>query len=97
MKKFTVNCDFGGQMAPFTVYIGVPKDGNHPLEHQAKWLTDNRGGVIPGEVMEAVSQLQDLAKKNNVSLEELCVYALGSEEDQAKLMEEKGERGDVEE
>lgn len=77
-------------MAPFAVYIGTPKEGNHPLEHQAKWLSDNRGGMIPQEVMEAVSKLQELAKKNNVPLEELCVYALGTEEEQAALAAENG-------
>jgi hypothetical protein len=85
MKKFTINCDFEGQIAPFTIFIGTPKEGNHPLDHQAKWLADNRGGTIPAEVMDALSKLQELSKKNNVSLEELCVYALGSEEEQAEL------------
>ena len=28
--------------------------------------------------MEAISKLKDLAQKNNVSFEELCVYALGA-------------------
>lgn len=90
MRKFTINCDFGGQMAPFAIFIGVPKEGNHPLEHQAKWLTDNRGGVIPPEIMDAITKLQDLAKKNNVPLEDLCVYALGTEEEQEALAAESG-------
>ena len=78
MKKFTINCDFGGQMAPFTIWIGQPKDDHHPLHFQAEWLSNAKGGTIPGEVMDAIAKLQDLAKKNNVSLEELCVYALGA-------------------
>lgn len=85
MKKFTINCDFGGQISPFTIYIGKPEKGHHPLHFQADWLAKARGGMIPGEVMEAVTQLQELAEKNGVSLEELCVYALGSEEQQAEL------------
>ncbi len=80
MKKFTVNCDFNGQKSPFTVFIGRPQEGHHPLQHQAEWLSKERGGTIPQEVMESISKLQDLAKKNNVSLEDLCVYALGSAE-----------------
>lgn len=88
-KKFTINCDFGGQVAPFTIYIGAPEGKHHPLHFQADWLSKSRGGMIPGEVMEAVSQLQELAKKNNVSLEELCVYALGSQEQQDELEAEK--------
>lgn len=85
MKKFTINCDFGGQLSPFTIYIGKPEKGHHPLHFQADWLAKARGGMIPGEVMESVTQLQELAEKNGVSLEELCVYALGSEEQQAEL------------
>ena len=85
MKKFTINCDFGGQMSPFTIFIGKPEKGHHPLHFQADWLSKARGGMIPGEVMEAVTQLQELAEKNGVSLEELCVYALGSDERQAEL------------
>lgn len=85
MKKFTINCDFGGQISPFTIFIGKPEKGHHPLHFQADWLSKARGGMIPGEVMEAVTQLQELAEKNGVSLEELCVYALGSDEQQAEL------------
>ena len=76
MKKFTVPCDFGGQKAPFDVYIGNPKPGNHPLQNQASWLSKERGGTIPQEVMESFQKLLDLAEKNNVSFEDLCVYAL---------------------
>lgn len=76
MKKFTIPCDFGGQKAPFDVYIGNPKPGNHPLQNQASWLSKERGGSIPQEVMESFQKLLDLADKNNVSFEDLCVYAL---------------------
>lgn len=76
MKKFTIPCDFGGQKAPFDVYIGNPKPGNHPLQNQAGWLSKERGGTIPQEVMDSFQKLLDLADKNNVSFEDLCVYAL---------------------
>jgi hypothetical protein len=78
MKKFSVNCDFGGQSSPFAVYIGVPEGSHHPLHFQADWLSKNRGGTIPQEFMDAISKLKTIAEKNNVSLEELCVYALGA-------------------
>ena len=78
MKKFVVNCNFGGQMSPFAVYIGKPENKHHPLHFQSEWLSKERGGNIPAEVMTAVGKLKDLADKNNVSLEELCVYALGN-------------------
>lgn len=76
MKKFTIPCDFGGQTAPFEVYIGNPKQGNHPLQNQAAWLSKERGGVIPSDVMESFAKLLDLSEKNGVSFEDLCVYAL---------------------
>lgn len=77
MKKFTIPCDFGGKKAPFDVYIGEPADGFHPLQFQSQWLSKERGGTIPSDVMESFDKLWKLAKENDVSFEELCVYALG--------------------
>lgn len=90
MKKFNINCDFGGQLAPFTIYIGKPESTHHPLHFQADWLSKQRGGMIPGEVMDAVAKLQDLAVKNDVSLEELCVYALGAAQKENSVQAEEG-------
>jgi Domain of unknown function (DUF2610) len=78
MKKFSVNCDFGGQIAPFSIYIGSPEGGHHPLHFQADWLAKQRGGSIPPATMESIGRLKELASKNNVSLEDLCTYALGA-------------------
>jgi hypothetical protein len=78
MKKFTIPCSFGGQTAPFTVYVGNPEYTHHPLHFQADWLSKERGGSIPQEVMDSLNKLKQLAEKNNVSFEDLCVYALGS-------------------
>ena len=89
MKKFVVNCDFGGQGAPFAVYIGIPEGGHHPLHFQADWLSKNRGGSIPPNIMDAVGKLKDLADKNKVSLEELCVYALGAAQQEKDHMSEE--------
>lgn len=88
MKKFTINCNFDEQVAPFTIYIGTPEQSHHPLHFQAEWLTKQRGGVIPAEVMEAVAKLKELAEKNNTSLEELCVYALASSVEEEGSSEE---------
>lgn len=76
MKKFTVNCNFGGQSAPFTVYIGAPESKHHPLHFQSDWLSKERGGSIPEEVMESLAKLKELSERNNVPFEELCAYAL---------------------
>lgn len=78
VKKFTVPCDFNGQKAPFTIYIGEPEPGHHPLHFQSNWLSKERGGTIPQEVMDSIQKLKDLSVKNKVSFEELCVYALGA-------------------
>jgi len=94
MKKFTINCDFGGQIAPFAIYIGQPESTHHPLHFQADWLSKNRQGTIPQAVMEAISKLKDLAEKNNVSFEELCVYALGAaQQENDTATEEVGDEG----
>lgn len=76
MKKFTIPCAFGGATAPFAIYIGDPEPQHHPVHFQAEWLTKHRGGVIPSSIMDSIARLYALAKKNNVSFEELCVYAL---------------------
>lgn len=84
MKKFTIPCDFGGKKAPFDVYIGMPKPGNHPLQNQAHWLATERGGTIPAEVMESFDKLLKLSEKNGVSFEDLCVYALEAANEEKK-------------
>ena len=84
VKKFSVPCDFSGQKFPFTIYVGEPEVDHHPLHFQAEWLSKHRGGSIPGDVMESVAKLYELSKRNNVSFEELCVYALSDELDSGK-------------
>jgi Domain of unknown function (DUF2610) len=84
VKKFTIPCDFGGTQAPFNIYVGEPAaDCNHPLQHQSAWLSRERGGTIPPEVMDSFKKLLDISRENNVSFEELCVYALGTAEGSA--------------
>ncbi len=100
MKKFTVPCDFGGQKSPFTIYIGDPEPRHHPLNFQSNWLSKERGGTIPGEVMDSIAKLKDIADQNNVSFEDLCVYALGAaqQEDESSSEEDgTNEENDSEE
>lgn len=78
MKRFTITCDFGGVKHPFHVYIGEPNPKKHPLQFQSWWLSSERGGTIPQEVMDSFEKLYKIAKENNVSFEDLCVYALGN-------------------
>lgn len=88
MKKFTIPCAFGGATSPFAIYIGDPEPLHHPVHFQSEWLTKHRGGVIPGKVMDSISRLYALAQKNNVSFEELCVYALNEFGDEKPEEEE---------
>lgn len=79
MKKFTIPCDFAGTQAPFNIYVGEPADHvSQPLQHQAHWLSTERGGTIPVEVMDSFAKLLAISRENGVSFEELCVYALGT-------------------
>jgi Domain of unknown function (DUF2610) len=77
VKKFTANCDFGGQKAPVTLYIGTPAANSpHPLNFQSKWLAQTRGGNIPADIIDSFSKLSDIAVKNRVSFEDLCEYVI---------------------
>ncbi len=78
MKRFTVPCDFNGVKHPFHVYIGEPHPKKHPLQFQAWWLSSERGGTIPQDVMDSFEKLFKISQENNVSFEDLCVYALGT-------------------
>jgi tetratricopeptide (TPR) repeat protein len=78
MKRFTVPCDFNGVKYPFHVYVTDLKWPRHPLGDQARWLKEVRGGTVPKEVMDSFERLHKIAHENNVSLQDLCVYALGT-------------------
>jgi hypothetical protein len=82
MKKLTINCNFGGVSSPFSFYIGNPENTHHPVQFQAEWLSKVRGGSVPGDVMESLQKLYDLSRKNNLSFEELCEYALASADEE---------------
>ena len=96
MKKFTVPCDFGGQKSPFTIYIGDPEPKHHPLHFQSSWLSKERGGTIPAEVMDSIAKLKDIADQNNVSFEDLCVYALGAAQQEGEAEEGESTPADEE-
>ncbi|MCC5610930.1 DUF2610 domain-containing protein [Nostoc sp. CHAB 5834] len=82
MKKITIPCDFNGQKISFPIYIGNPDPDSHPLQYQSRWLSENRGGSIPQEVMDSFEKLHTIAKERNVSFEDLAVYALGSAQEE---------------
>ena len=89
MKKFSIPCDFNGQKSPFTIYVGNPRHDHHPIFFQSDWLSKERGGTVPQEVMDSLAKLKDLSEKNGVSFEDLCVYALGA------AQQEEAEKGEL--
>lgn len=76
MQQFSIPCDFGGKKIPCTFYIGQPEESHHPLFFQADWISKERGGVVPKEVMDSIQKLHEIALRNNVPLVELCKHAL---------------------
>ncbi len=76
VKKFTANCNFGGQFSPVTLYVGNPSEGSHPLAFQSRWLSEKRGGEIPNAIMESFSKIADISVSSRVPFEDLCAYVI---------------------
>ena len=76
VKKFTANCDAGGQMVPVTLYVGNPAIGSHPLNFQNRWLSDTKGVMVPVNIMKSFSKLVEISEKHRVSFEDLCGYVI---------------------
>lgn len=103
VKKFTTNCNFGGQFSPVTLYVGTPVEGSHPLAFQSRWLGKERGGEIPPNIMDSFSKLAEISVKNRVPFEDLCSYVieevnarngLVSDVDKATEISKKGKKDD---
>ena len=89
MKKFKIPCNFSGKSSPVTFYIGNPSKDHNPIQFQAEWLSKERGGSVPPEIMKNLEELRDLAEKNGVPFEELCTYALEAIQTDKSLDKEK--------
>lgn len=87
MKMISVPCEFNGVTKPFNIYIGLAQEGFHPLHFQIEYLSQ-LGGRITQAVLDSIIKLEKLAERNNVSLEDLCVYALSSYSESKKHNEE---------
>jgi serine/threonine protein kinase len=73
-KRFTIPVDFNGVKEPIHIYIA---DSWKFLEDQIKWVETVRGGRFPKEVTQSFRTLYDIAKKEKVSFQDVCVFALG--------------------
>jgi len=76
MEKFTIPCRNNGVVSTVDVYLGNSADDNNPVQHQAHFLSEQRGIVIPEETMETLQKLKDIAAKNGASFIELVRYAI---------------------
>ena len=84
VRRFIVQSNFNGLSYPFNVYITNvpwPKD---PLEDQARWLKEERGGTIPEDTRALFRNLQKRAHENNLSFLELCMSDLSANSDSTK-------------
>jgi hypothetical protein len=75
MQKFDAPCFFNGQKSTMPLYVGNPAPEHNPVEHQAKWVSEQKGGEIPKSVLDGLDEIMQIAKSNGISFEELCVYA----------------------
>jgi len=75
MKRFTIPTDFSGKKFPFHIYVAETWEF---INDQFTWVSRIRGGEVPKEVRDSFARLYKIAKDNNVSFQELCVYALGT-------------------
>ena len=76
MKKFEIPCFFGGKKSMVPLYIGNPEPSHNPVQFQSDWLSKERGGQIPPQIIESLVRIQKLAQDNGIEFEELCHYAL---------------------
>ena len=88
VKKFTANCDINGSIQPFTLYIGVPYPDSHPLMFQSKWLSSERGGTVPADVMDSFEKLQKIANESKIPFEDLCAYVIEQINSEGSLKED---------
>jgi hypothetical protein len=80
MKRFTVPTDFGGVKYPFYVYV-LDRAKEYPytgIRDQVEWVKEARGGKVPEDVITSFDKLQKIAWDNEVSFQDLCIYALGA-------------------
>jgi hypothetical protein len=76
VKKFTYLCDFSGKKYPVTFYIGDAAKGSHPIGFQSTWLSKERGGKVPEELMDSLMRLKEISDTQKVSFEDLCEYVI---------------------
>ena len=72
-KKFTLACNNNGQITNVDFLVGNPSESSHPIGFQMKFLS-SKGVTVPDEVVTALNNLHDIAKKNHIEFDELIDY-----------------------
>ncbi len=77
-KKFTIPCLLpNGNKKPYNILIvDDVLEPSNPIGHEVQRIKDSFNAEVPIEVIDSFKKLYALAKKNDVSFKELCVYAL---------------------
>jgi hypothetical protein len=74
--KCSVPCNFNGQTTKVDFFIGNPQVDVHPINFQAKWLSDVKGGSVPQNFMDSIQKVRELAEREHVSIEDMCLYTI---------------------
>ncbi|MDR2760538.1 MAG: DUF2610 domain-containing protein [Rickettsiales bacterium] len=74
--RFNIPCSFGSKVSNVDFFVGTPREDQHPINFQAKWLGENRGGTVPASVMDSIKKIKEIADKEHVSFEHLCLYTV---------------------
>ena len=76
VKKLSIPCDFGGKQFNIDFYIGNSATDSHPIHFQMGWLSKEKGGSVPKEVLKSLEDLKKIADQNNVDFAELCSHVM---------------------
>lgn len=72
-KKFTLACNNNGQTINIDFLIGNPSESSHPIGFQMKFFS-SKGISVPDEVINALNNLHNIAKKNHIEFDDLLDY-----------------------
>ncbi len=66
------------------MYIWDAEESIIPLNNQFEWIEKARGCTVAPDIKDSFNKLFNIAKENNVSFEDLAVYALSNAAEEKK-------------
>jgi hypothetical protein len=72
--RLSIPCSFGQNVSNVDFFVGNPREDLHPINFQSKWLGEARGGSVPASVMNSIKKIKEIADKEHISFENLCLY-----------------------